>query len=61
MRPLTIDCERSLDAVGGHQQEMRRGPQLSALADLTLLGKVHVEVHTEMPSTLILPDWEHLR
>ena len=28
---------------------------------LTLLGEVHIEVHTEMPSTLILPDWEHLR
>jgi hypothetical protein len=26
-----------------------------------LLGEVHIEVHIEMPSTLILPDWEHLR
>jgi len=25
------------------------------------LGEVHIEVRTEMPSTLILPDWEHLR
>jgi len=31
------------------------------LTTRTLLGKVHIEVHTEMPSTLILPDWEHLR
>jgi hypothetical protein len=32
-----------------------------ATTDPTLLGEVHIEVHPEMPSTLILPDWEHLR
>jgi hypothetical protein len=24
-------------------------------------GEVHTEVHTALPNTLILPDWQHLR
>jgi len=29
--------------------------------ELTLLSEVHIEVHTELPNTLILPDYGHLR
>jgi hypothetical protein len=33
----------------------------TAAADSKVLGEVHSQVHTEMPNTVILPDWEHAR
>ncbi len=47
MSQLSVCAERNLGAVGVHQW----GKKSDEVSDW-----VHIEVHTEMPSTLILPD-----
>ena len=57
MCPLGVCAERSLGAGGAHQLG-RKSDEVSSFlpAELTLLTEVHIEVHTELPNTLILPD-----
>ncbi len=57
MCSLKVCAERSLGA-GGAQQLGRKLDEASSFlpSELTLLSEVHIEVHTELPNTLILPD-----
>jgi len=57
MCPLGVCAEQSLGGGGAHQLG-RKLDEVSCFlpAELTLLGEVHVEVHTELPNTLIQPD-----
>lgn len=56
-RQPTVCAEYSLGALGAGQRAVERGEAGSFLAgDSALLGEVHVEVHSELPNTVILPD-----
>jgi len=57
MCPLRVCAERGLGG-GGAQQLGRKLDEFSSFlpAELTLPSEVHIEVHTELPNTLILPD-----
>jgi hypothetical protein len=48
---------------GGAQQLRSKLDEVSRFlpAELILLSEVHIEVHTDLPNTLILPDYDHLR
>ena len=57
MCPLGVCAERCLGAGGAHQlgRKLEEVPG-SVSAELTLLSEVHIEVHSELPNTLIVPD-----